>query len=145
MTATDGALGGATLDLLPLRLHPGDDLRRAIEAAVHGAGWPGAFVVAGIGSLSNPRLRLAGQTSEVEFDGDFELVSLSGTVAVNGAHLHMCIADAQGRVSGGHVVYGNAVRTTAEILLAPLPVWQLTRAHDPATGHAELQIRHLPA
>jgi uncharacterized protein len=111
---------------------------------VQGAGWPGAFVVAGIGSLSNPRLRMAGQTAEVVFEGDFELVSLSGSVAVNGAHLHMCIADAHGTVWGGHVVHGNGVRTTAEILLAPLPAWQLTRALDPANGYAELQIRRLP-
>ena len=50
-------------------------------------------------------------------------------------------ADAQGRVVGGHAAYGNRVRTTAELLLAFLPDWTLTRAMDPATGYPELVVR----
>ncbi|MEE9477382.1 MAG: DUF296 domain-containing protein, partial [Roseateles sp.] len=38
-----------------LRLHPGDDLRGALEAAARTA-----FVVAGLGSLSAAQLRFAG-------------------------------------------------------------------------------------
>jgi hypothetical protein len=44
-------------------------------------------------------------------------------------------------VYGGHAAYGNVVRTTAEILLALLPEWNLTREHDPATGFKELVVR----
>jgi predicted DNA-binding protein with PD1-like motif len=40
------------MDTLPLRLHPGEDLRGALEAAVRAAGWEAAFVIAGIGSLA---------------------------------------------------------------------------------------------
>ena len=53
----------------------------------------------------------------------------------------MAVADASGRVYGGHVGHGNVVRTTAEILLAPLRDWRLTREHDPVTGFAELVVR----
>jgi predicted DNA-binding protein with PD1-like motif len=56
----------------------------------------------------------------------------------------MSVADAAGRVYGGHVVYGNEVRTTAEILLAPLPDWSLTREPDPVTGFQELVVRPRP-
>jgi predicted DNA-binding protein with PD1-like motif len=74
----------------PLRLHPGDDLRRALEQAVH---------------------------------------------------MHGLVADAQGRVWGGHAAYGCIVRTTAEVLLAPLPDWHFTREPDSTTGWSELVVR----
>jgi hypothetical protein len=53
----------------------------------------------------------------------------------------MAVADTQGRVFGGHVVVGNQVRTTVEVLLALTDGWQLARELDPATGYAELAVR----
>ncbi len=127
--------------LLPLRLSPGMDLRAALQdaAAIH---WGGsAFVVAGIGSLGDAVLRYAGENAESRIDGPLEILSLSGTLSASGVHLHMAVSDAAGRVYGGHVGPGNVVRTTAEILLAPLRDWTLTRAPDPATGFPELVVR----
>lgn len=130
--------------LRPLRLDPGCDLRAALEATATGA-TPSAFVVCGIGSLAGARLRLAGHTEDTVFEGPFEILSLSGSLTPQGAHLHMTVADAQGRVVGGHVTHGNTVRTTAEVLLAPLPPhWQLGREHDPRTGYRELVVRPTP-
>ncbi len=125
----------------PLRLHPGDDLRRALEAAVAAQGLSAAFVVAGIGSLRPARIRLAGAERPIELDGDLELLTLSGTIAVQGSHLHLSVADAAGRLVGGHAAYGCTVRTTAEVLLALLPGWSFSREPDPETGWAELAIR----
>lgn len=125
----------------PLRLLPGDDLRRALEQAVAARGLQAAFVMAGIGSLRPTRLRLAGAPEPIEIDGDVELLTLSGSLAVDASHLHLSVANAQGRVLGGHAAYGCIVRTTAEVLLAPLPQWQFSREHDPHTGWAELVVR----
>lgn len=127
------------MDFRPLRLPPGADLRRALEelARVDGA----AFVLAGIGSLNNPRLRLAEAASEMVLDGPWELLTLSGTLTPDGAHLHATVADAGGVVRGGHLAYGNEVRTTAELLLAPLDGWELGRAFDAQTGYDELVVR----
>ena len=129
------------MNLLPLRLEPGSDLRAALQAAVAGQGGAGCFVVSGIGSLSNPRLRLAAASETTCWEGPFELVSLAGTLTSTGTHLHMCIADAQGTVWGGHVVAGNIVRTTAEILLVQATGWELGRALDPRTGYSELTVQ----
>lgn len=128
---------------LPVRLHPGDDLRAALEAlhARHG----GAFVLCGIGSLQGARLRLAAQAHETVFDGAFEILTLCGSLSADGAHLHMAVADAAGRVIGGHVGYGNVVRTTAEVLLAGVGGWALQRAPDAATGFDELVVRRAAA
>jgi predicted DNA-binding protein with PD1-like motif len=129
--------------LLPLRLPPQADLRRALEGALleHGAG--AAFVVSGIGSLVDPVLRFADAAAGVTLPGSFEILTLSGSLSANGAHLHMSVSDAAGRVFGGHVVYGNTVRTTAEVLLMLVPGWELGRAPDPLTGYDELVTRRL--
>jgi predicted DNA-binding protein with PD1-like motif len=129
------------MDALPLRLHPGDDLRRAVEAALAAQGLEAGFVVAGIGSLRPAVLRLAGADALLRLDGDVEILTLSGSVGVDGSHLHLSVADATGRVLGGHAGYGCTVRTTAELLLAALPGWRFTREPDAATGYAELVAR----
>lgn len=53
----------------------------------------------------------------------------------------MAVADAQGRVHGGHVGLGCTVRTTAELLVAELPAHRLSRVLDPATGYPELVVQ----
>jgi uncharacterized protein len=132
------------MEALPLRLHPGDDLRAALEAALRLAGWEAAFVIAGIGSLVDARLRLAGATATATWPGDSEILSLSGSLSPDGAHLHAALSLPDGGVVGGHVVPGCRVRTTAEVLLLPLPDWRFQRAPDPATGWAELVITRPP-
>jgi uncharacterized protein len=132
------------MTLLPLRLRPGDDLRRALEAAVAAQGAEAAFVLSGIGSLAVTKLRMAGAERAVEVPGDVEILTLSGSVAANGSHLHLSVADASGRVLGGHAAHGCTVRTTAELLVALLPDWQFLREPDASTGFEELAIRRAP-
>jgi len=126
---------------LPLRLNPGDDLRDALSAILRASGGQAAFVVSGIGSLREARLRLAGRDEPHHMVGDLEILTLSGTLGLGGPHLHASLADADGRVLGGHVAPGCIVRTTAEILLAVLDDAAFTREPDPSTGYAELVIR----
>ncbi|SFC57760.1 hypothetical protein SAMN05216344_1236 [Polaromonas sp. OV174] len=137
------------MQTLPLRLNPGQDLRAALEAAVRSHHCRAAFVLCGIGSLSEARLRLAGADQPLGLSGDSEILSLCGSVAVNetdsglhsSSHLHMALATASGEVLGGHVAPGCLVRTTAEVLLALLPEWTLTREPDALTGYDELVVR----
>ncbi len=129
------------MDLRPLRLRPGEDLRRALEAAVSARGLEAAFVVAGIGSLRPAVLRLAGAEQSLRLDEDCEMLTLSGSVGAAASHLHLSVACADGRVVGGHAGHGCIVRTTAEVLLAELPQWQFTREPDAGTGYAELVVR----
>ncbi|MEO8740063.1 MAG: PPC domain-containing DNA-binding protein [Casimicrobiaceae bacterium] len=125
---------------LPVRLHPGDDLRQRIETLVQERNIAAAFVLSGIGSLSRVALRHAGAPHPEVREGDFEIIALAGSLSAEGAHLHMAIADCDGRVTGGHVAAGCRVRTTAEILLAILPGWTFARRRDAATGYPELAI-----
>jgi len=126
---------------LPLRLLPGNDLRGRLESVLTEQGVEAGFVLAGIGSLSVARLRLAGAEGATVLEGDIELLGLAGSLSVDGVHLHASVADAAGRVWGGHVLPGCVVRTTAELLLTLLPGWRFAREHDGLTGYAELVVR----
>lgn len=129
------------MEMRPLRLTPGQDLRRALECLVFAEGFSAAFVVAGIGSLDKAHLRRAGADDADVLTGKIELLSLSGSIAANGSHLHAALATATGEVLGGHLAYGCTIRTTAEILLGLLPDWSFMRERDLGTGYAELSVR----
>jgi len=73
-----------------------------------------------------------------------EILSLSGTLSADGAHLHIAIADSSGAVIGGHLCSGSLVRTTAELVIGLLPEWQFRRERDPATSYPELAINVQP-
>jgi predicted DNA-binding protein with PD1-like motif len=129
------------VEATPLRLHPGDDLRAALSAALSAYGAEAAFVLSGVGSLCEARLRFAGRDDLQLLVGDLEILTLSGTLGLGGPHLHASLSDADGRVLGGHVAPGCIVRTTAEVLLAVLDDATFTREPDAETGYAELVIR----
>lgn len=122
-----------------LRLHPGEDLRLALEALARRDG-QSAILVSGIGSLSVAMLRYAGADAATCLPGPLELLSLAGTLSPDGAHLHALVADGLGLVRGGHACAGCIVATTAELTLLPLGGVRLGRAMDPVTGYAELVV-----
>ncbi|CAN5919327.1 hypothetical protein BH11PSE8_BH11PSE8_28020 [soil metagenome] len=53
----------------------------------------------------------------------------------------MSIASPTGEVRGGHVVQGNCVRTTVEVMLFAMTEWTLSRTLAPGTGCLELAVR----
>jgi predicted DNA-binding protein with PD1-like motif len=71
-----------------------------------------------VGSLTHVTLRLANREVFNEYEGHFEIVSMTGTVSVHGSHIHVAISDGEGKTIGGHLVPGCKVYTTAEIVLA---------------------------
>jgi len=128
------------MKVVPLRLKPGDDLRRTLEAWLGEQQEQAGCVISAVGSLSLAQLRLAGATQATAIHGELEIVSLSGTLSPDGIHLHIAIADSSGTVIGGHLCAGSLVRTTAELVIGLLPEWRFRRELDPATGYAELRI-----
>jgi len=130
---------------LVLRLTPGEDLRTALTAAFTQLqaeqNAKAACVISAVGSLSRAVLRYAAEPGGTVLLEPLELITLSGTLSPDGAHLHASVADARGNMRGGHVMPGCIVRTTAEIVLAPLPGWEFTRAQDAQTGFKELVVR----
>ncbi|SBO43099.1 PPC domain-containing DNA-binding protein [Cyanobium sp. NIES-981] len=128
------------MKVVPLRLEPGDDLRRALEVWMGEQQEQAACVISAVGSLSVARVRFAGAAEATVIRGDLEILSLSGTLSPDGAHLHIAVADSSGAVIGGHLGTGSLVRTTVELVIGLLPQWRFCRELDPATGYAELRI-----
>ena len=129
---------GEATRFLALRLLPGDDLREGLEAAFADQPEAAGFVAACVGSLRGAQLRPAGRDAALGLAGPLEIVALSGTFSADGPHLHLAVADAAGQVTGGHLLPGCPVRTTAEVVVALASACAFRRHSDPRTGYAEL-------
>jgi predicted DNA-binding protein with PD1-like motif len=128
------------MQALPIRFGPGTDLRCALQGVLAQHGVAAAYVIQGMGSLSVARIRFAGQPDPTELRADLEVLTLAGSLAPDGVHLHISVSDPEGRVTGGHMGAGCIVRTTAEVLVVLLPDHRFSREDDPATGFKELAI-----
>jgi predicted DNA-binding protein with PD1-like motif len=126
---------------IALRLRPGADLKAELLALAERERVRAGWVLTCVGSLSHVRVRLAGGAEHAIWEGAFEIVALTGTLSRDGGHLHLAVADQQGRTVGGHLAEGCIVRTTAEVVLAADDRLVFAREHDPATGYDELVVR----
>ncbi len=100
------------------RLKPAQDLFDSIEAFAAEHKIAAGCVLSSVGSLTHATLRLANRSAYNEYEGHFEIVSMTGTVSTNGSHIHVAISDGDGVTIGGHLVSGCKIYTTAEIVLA---------------------------
>ena len=122
------------------RLKPGDDLRKSIEAVVKEKNIEAGWINTCVGSLTDYTIRFANQQEGNSGSGHFEIVSLTGTVSVNGSHLHISISDGDGKTIGGHLLEGCKIYTTAEIVIGTTTAYELTRKKDGTTEWEELQV-----
>jgi predicted DNA-binding protein with PD1-like motif len=133
------------MKLFTLRLSPGDDLKLRLEQFASGQAILAGSVVTGVGALTHARLRMAGATPDKQdvrdFPGDYEIVSLVGTLGAAGVHFHISLADKEGKVSGGHVKEGCIVGVTAEITIVEDEAAVFARELDKATGFRELSVK----
>lgn len=130
-------------DIHVLRLAAGDDLREALGRAPQELGFEAGFMLSAVGSLQPAVIRLAGSDASTRCEGPFEILVLSGTLSLDGPHLHIALADGEGRVLAGHLMRGSIVRTTAELVIGVAAGWRFTREFDADTGHMELRATRI--
>jgi len=106
------------MKIYTFRLKPDQDLFDSIEAFVADKKIEAGCVLSAVGSLTHATLRLANRDYYNEYEGHFEIVSMTGTVATSGSHIHVSISDGDGVTLGGHLVSGCKIYTTAEIILS---------------------------
>ena len=123
------------------RLKPGKDLRKSIEAIVNEKNIEAGWINTCVGSLTDYTIRFANQQESSNGSGHFEIISLTGTVSVNGSHLHICISDSTGKTIGGHLLEGCKIYTTAEIVLGYTTAYEFIRKKDGTTEWEELQVK----
>ena len=132
---------GRKENVLAFRLGPHADLKKSIIEFFKEEKIQAAWVITCVGSLSQFNLRFANQSSGVLRIGNFEIVSMVGTLGNNECHLHISISDETGATIGGHMLDGCIVRTTAEIVVGLHDGFSFERELDPLTGYRELVIK----
>ncbi|RCW81746.1 PPC domain-containing DNA-binding protein [Paracoccus lutimaris] len=128
-----------------LRLKPGEDPVAALRALQRQTGAQAMALVTCVGSLTRAVIRHANRNEPSEYLGHYEITSLAGTIDPAGEHLHLGIADGEGRAFGGHLLPGSAVYTTAEIVVLILEDLAFARAPCPYSGYDELVVNNLAA
>lgn len=123
------------------RIGPHRDLLEALDASARAYNLQAGCVLACCGSLRRAALRLADKPNTTIYDGKFEIVALTGTLSIYGAHYHIALSDGEGRTIGGHLMPGNLIYTTAEIVIGVLPQQRFLREFDPEAGYEELVVR----
>jgi predicted DNA-binding protein with PD1-like motif len=122
------------------RLKPGQDLKTEIQKLVNEKQIKAGWISTCVGSLTKYTIRFANQPDGSSDSGHFEIVSLTGTVSVNGSHLHISISDSTGKTIGGHLMDGCTIYTTAEIVILSSNEFIFKREKDGSTPWEELQV-----
>lgn len=130
---------------MTFRLKPGADLKKSIESIVVERSIKAGFIISCVGGLEQAVVRMAGATPDAQdirtLKADYEIVSLVGTVSVNGTHLHISFSDSEGLVYGGHLKEGTIIQPTAEIVLGFEDDVEFKRELDEDTGFKELVVK----
>lgn len=124
-----------------VRLRSGQDLKKEIDAIVRQQRIGAGAILTCVGSLTDVALRLANQEGPTVWRGHFEIVSLVGTLSMNGSHLHLSVSDSTGKTLGGHLVDGCRIYTTAELVIGVMPEIDYVREVDPTFGYKELVVK----
>jgi predicted DNA-binding protein with PD1-like motif len=128
------------MKLYATRLSPDTDLRPAIAQYIESHDITAGVILSAVGSLSRAHLRLAA-AKELEQEGPFEIVSITGTVGVGGLHVHVSLADSKGGVIGGHLKDGCIIMRSVELMILSDPTQKFARKPDLFTGFDELEIQ----
>ena len=124
-----------------IRLLPGEDLLVSIRQFLIKENILAGWIASCAGSLSEYTMRFANERQAATRNGYFEIINLTGTLSVNGSHLHICVSDNTGKTTGGHLLKGCKIYTTAEIVLIESGKYIFTREPDGSTPWNELQVK----
>ncbi|WGV98341.1 DNA-binding protein [Vibrio sp. YMD68] len=127
---------------IAVRLTQGTDLKHAVKQLITQHNIQAGSIASCVGCLSSIHLRLAGATETLQMTAPFEIVSLMGTLTPDHQHIHISVSDNTGQVLGGHLLDGNIIDTTAELIIHHYPNLSFTREEDANTGFTELVVHN---
>lgn len=126
-----------------LHLDAGSDLHQSLRAFAGQQSGSG-FVLSVVGNLRQAAFQCPGQAQPTLLRGDLELITLQGTLAPGGIHLHLCVSDDTCQVWGGHLEPGTLVQKGVDLLVglieAPRPA---AGADAPALSQAASRVQIL--
>lgn len=127
------------------RLRPGQDFVEELRGWATQKQIKAGAILSVVGSFTHIHLRYANQPTGTVQEGYFEIVSLVGTFNDTSHHLHVAVSNEKGQTFGGHMLAGNLVNTTAEVVVAELEDLIFSREKDEkslgGSGWNELVIK----
>jgi predicted DNA-binding protein with PD1-like motif/glutaredoxin len=123
---------------LSLHLEPGSDVRRSLEQLAREQGASG-FVLGVVGNLSQAAFQCPGRRQPTVLNGELEIITLQGTLAPEGVHLHLSFSDPQCQVWGGHLEHGTLVLKGADLLVGFLDDPAPSVIDQSAVDHAAIK------
>lgn len=124
------------------RLKPQEELFSSIEKLLQVKQVKAGVLLSLVGSLEQVSLRFAASEEATIVNGPLEIVSVTGTVAQSGCHIHISVSDKSGKTTGGHLMPGSLVYTTVELVVLDLSSdHEFGREPCPLSGYDELVIK----
>jgi predicted DNA-binding protein with PD1-like motif len=124
-----------------IRLRPHEDLKKSLLQFVRERQIKAAIILTCVGSLEQLNIRFANRDTGTKKQGYYEILHCGGTLSELTCHLHLTVADSTGTTSGGHLLEGCLIYTTAEIAIAEFPQLEFLRVEDSTYGYAELFVK----
>jgi predicted DNA-binding protein with PD1-like motif len=132
---------------IAVRLAAGEEVHSTLSEICRKCGISSAFVISGIGMLANPELGFLvepGHYDRHRFDGEYELLNLSGNIAPYQGellpHLHVTLSGRDHRAFGGHLFTAHAAITVEVLLLQIDESSKMRREFEAETGLPGLQL-----
>ncbi|MDD2376498.1 MAG: DNA-binding protein [Clostridia bacterium] len=122
------------------RLVKGDDLKKSLEKYTEDNDIRAGVIISCVGCLYEAIIRDASGVNCVTLKEKLEIVSITGTLSIDGSHIHISVSDEELKTYGGHLKDGCLVNTTAEIVILELDSYVFERQMDEKTGYKELCI-----
>jgi len=131
--------------ILAVRLYTGEDVIGSLNTAFKTSGKPLGIMLSAAGMMKEVKLGYftgKGNYKSHYFEKPMEIVSFTGNIINNGekifTHLHVSLADGEGRVSGGHLQEAG-VFGTGELFLY-LSDMKNNRVKEEETGLEGLKL-----
>ena len=123
-----------------VRLLKGMDLKNEMQKLVQEKQIKAGVVLSGVGCLEKAQIRDASGVTVKQINKNVEIVSLMGTLSLDGCHIHISVSDENLATYGGHLKDGCIVNTTVELVIGELDNLEFKREMDEKTGYKELVI-----
>lgn len=123
----------------PLHLDAGADIRRSLEELARAEQAHG-FVLSVVGNMSQACFACPGRSEPTLLRGELEIITLQGTLAPDGVHLHLSFSDGNCQVWGGHLEHGSHILKGADLLVGLLPSAPARPNHRASASEPRVQI-----
>ncbi len=139
------ASGGTIKRLVAARMSPGEDVLLGLEKICKDNHINNGYIVSGMGSLAKvqfydpvalPDKKAGyGYSTPICMDGPIELLNLTGMICHDSKgetllHVHYALSDQKGNGFGGHVIEGNKVLLTTDVIIAEIEGLEMGREFD---------------